>query len=249
MWAAYHHYRTLTAISTGLWLTLQSRRDAHPTYRSTLPSRPAEADRLTLLQHPCSLAMTALVGTLHEAQHRRCLRALRSESAAASLSPPHGAEPLGAVYSARRPRAHRSHPPRAPSPAPRAGTAGTRWPATGRRLYRVVGSPRRPVDPRTEVPSRVNSNPGRGVPRRREGRAPLAVPVGRILSTGHHSSRPAVAASRPTSPHQSPGAYPPLTGLDGHGFPGAGRIGRRRRGAWVAQVLTHEPPRPKAVRP
>ena len=51
MWAAYHHYRTLTTFSTGLRRTLRSRWGAHPTYPPVgQPSRPAEADRLTILQ-------------------------------------------------------------------------------------------------------------------------------------------------------------------------------------------------------
>ena len=71
MWAAYHHYRTVTPLATVLRLTLQIRRCTNPACpQFAQPYRPEEEGRLALPKHEFGLDVMALVGTLRYAQHR-----------------------------------------------------------------------------------------------------------------------------------------------------------------------------------
>lgn len=72
MWAAYHHYRTITTLDDVVHLTLPIRRclnRACPPFRH--PYRPEEEGRLALPKHEFGLDVIAWVGTLRYAQHRR----------------------------------------------------------------------------------------------------------------------------------------------------------------------------------
>src|SRR4030095_3037718 len=72
MWAAYHHYRTLTTLEDVVYLTLHIRRclnRACPQFHR--PSRPEEEGRLALPKHEFGLDVIAYVGALRYAQHRR----------------------------------------------------------------------------------------------------------------------------------------------------------------------------------
>jgi hypothetical protein len=72
MWAASHHYRTLTTLTAGLRLTRKIRRCLTPDCPQFQPPyRPEEAGRLALPTHACGLDGIAVVGTLRHAQHRR----------------------------------------------------------------------------------------------------------------------------------------------------------------------------------
>ena len=71
MWAAYHHYRTLTTLEEVMPLTLHIRRCLHrtcPQFRR--PYRPEEEGRLALPKHEFGLDVIAWVGTRRYAQHR-----------------------------------------------------------------------------------------------------------------------------------------------------------------------------------
>jgi len=71
MWAAYHHYRTITTLEDVVHLTLQIRRclnRACPQFHR--PYRPEEEGRLALPKHEFGLDVIAWVGTLRYAQHR-----------------------------------------------------------------------------------------------------------------------------------------------------------------------------------
>src|SRR5215471_19599079 len=71
IWAAYHHYRTITTLDDVVQLTLQIRRclnRACPQFRR--PYRPEEEGRLALPKHEFGLDVIAYVGTLRYAQHR-----------------------------------------------------------------------------------------------------------------------------------------------------------------------------------
>jgi hypothetical protein len=71
MWAASHHYRTITTLADVVHLTLHIRRclnRACPQFRR--PYRPEEEGRLALPKHEFGLDVIAWVGTLRSAQHR-----------------------------------------------------------------------------------------------------------------------------------------------------------------------------------
>src|SRR5919198_1098575 len=71
MWAASHHYRTITTLADVVHLTRQIRRclnRACPQFRR--PYRPEEEGRLALPKHEFGLDVIAWVGTLRYAQHR-----------------------------------------------------------------------------------------------------------------------------------------------------------------------------------
>src|SRR6266566_2600882 len=71
MWAAYHHYRTISTLEDVVHLTLQIRRclnRACPQFHR--PYRPEEEGRLALPKHEFGLDVIAWVGTLRYAQHR-----------------------------------------------------------------------------------------------------------------------------------------------------------------------------------
>jgi hypothetical protein len=71
MWAAYHHYRTITTLDDVVHFTLQIRRclnRACPQFRR--PYRPEAEGRLALPKHEFGLDVIACVGTLRYAQHR-----------------------------------------------------------------------------------------------------------------------------------------------------------------------------------
>jgi hypothetical protein len=71
MWAASHHYRTLTPLTDVLRLTRKIRRCLTPACPQVpQPCRPEAEGQLALPQHACSLDVIALVGTLRHAQHR-----------------------------------------------------------------------------------------------------------------------------------------------------------------------------------
>ena len=72
MWAAYHHYRTITTLTAVLGLTLQLRRclnTACPPCRQ--PYRPEEEGRLALPKQAWGLAGMAFVGPQRYGPHRR----------------------------------------------------------------------------------------------------------------------------------------------------------------------------------
>jgi hypothetical protein len=71
MWAAYHHYRTLTTLETVLALTLHMRRCLNrgwPPFRH--PYRPAYEGRLALPKHAFGLDGMAVLGQWRYADHR-----------------------------------------------------------------------------------------------------------------------------------------------------------------------------------
>jgi hypothetical protein len=71
MWAAYHHYRTITTLTAVLGLTLQIRRclnTACPQCRQ--PSRPEEEGHLALPKHALGLDVMAFVGQRRYGHHR-----------------------------------------------------------------------------------------------------------------------------------------------------------------------------------
>ena len=71
MWAAYHHYRTITTLEAVLALTLQMRRcltRGCPAFRH--PDRPALAGRLALPTHALGLDVIAAMGQWRYAAHR-----------------------------------------------------------------------------------------------------------------------------------------------------------------------------------
>ena len=69
MWAAYHHYRTITTLEEVVHLTLQIRRCLNRTCpHFHRPYRPEEEGRLALPKHEFGLDVIAWVGTLRYAQ-------------------------------------------------------------------------------------------------------------------------------------------------------------------------------------
>jgi len=71
MWAAYHHYRTITTLDDVVHLTLQIRRCLNRACpQSHRPYHPEAEGRLALPKHEFGLDVIAWVGTLRYAQHR-----------------------------------------------------------------------------------------------------------------------------------------------------------------------------------
>src|SRR5499427_44515 len=71
MWAAYHHYRTITTLEEVVHLTVQIQRYLTRTCpQFHCPYRPEEEGRLALPKHELGLDVIAWVGTLRYAQHR-----------------------------------------------------------------------------------------------------------------------------------------------------------------------------------
>ena len=72
MWAAYHHYRTLTTLEALMRLTLQMRRCRNPACPQVRqPSRPEAAGRLARPKHALGLAVLTFLGPQRSAHHAR----------------------------------------------------------------------------------------------------------------------------------------------------------------------------------
>jgi hypothetical protein len=72
MWAAYHHYRTLTTLEAIMRLTLQMRRCLKPACPQVRqPYRPEAEGRLVLPKHEFGLEVLTCIGTPRYAHHAR----------------------------------------------------------------------------------------------------------------------------------------------------------------------------------
>jgi len=70
MWAAYHHYRTLTTLEALMRLTLQMRRCLHPVCPQVRkPYRPAAEGRLARPKHEFGLDVLTCIGPQRYAHH------------------------------------------------------------------------------------------------------------------------------------------------------------------------------------
>src|SRR5215468_10642864 len=134
MWAAYHHYRTITTLTAVLGLTLQSRRclnTACPQCRQ--PYRPEEEGPLALPKHEFGLDVMAFVGQRRSGHYRSVPAIYQALIARRVAVAPRTVTNLLERYDALvGPLAARYAPPPTPHAGPWARHLSPRWPPTRR---------------------------------------------------------------------------------------------------------------------
>src|SRR5262249_34659009 len=135
MWAAYHHYRTITTLEEVVHLTVQIQRYLTRTCpQFHCPYRPEEEGRLALPKHELGLDVIAWVGTLRYAQPRslpEIYQHLRHRGG--GRRPPDGYASARALRRTAAPLPHGYRPAAAHHSSPGPGPPGPRWPPTRRR--------------------------------------------------------------------------------------------------------------------